>query len=80
VHDTECIFTPCRKYTNSQYRWETLPSRAVFDNAHCVEHVAGSRDGIGMLDADSPIWASDHLGLVVSIAFQKSRCYFSDAK
>ena len=29
-----------------------------------TEHLVGSREGLGMLDEDSPVWASDHYGLV----------------
>jgi hypothetical protein len=32
-------------------------------------HLVGSRDGMGMLDNDSPIWASDHLALVSDFQF-----------
>mmetsp|Transcript_24930 Transcript_24930/g.34203 ORF Transcript_24930/g.34203 Transcript_24930/m.34203 type:complete len:592 (+) Transcript_24930:37-1812(+) len=29
-----------------------------------TEYLVGSREGLGMLDSDSPIWASDHFGLL----------------
>jgi hypothetical protein len=32
-----------------------------------VAHLANAREGLGMLDADSPIWASDHFGVVVDL-------------
>jgi hypothetical protein len=31
------------------------------------EHLVNSREGIGMNDADSPIWASDHYALVTDL-------------
>ena len=33
-----------------------------------VALLMNSREGLGMLDKDSPIWASDHYGLVVDLA------------
>ncbi len=30
-------------------------------------HLVNSREGLGMNDEDSPIWASDHLGVVADI-------------
>ena len=32
-----------------------------------VEHLVGSREGLGMLDKDSPIWASDHFGVMTDL-------------
>ena len=32
------------------------------------EHLVNSREGIGMNDPDSPIWASDHFALVTDLA------------
>jgi hypothetical protein len=32
-----------------------------------TRHLVNSREGIGMNDVDSPIWASDHFGLVTDI-------------
>ena len=29
-----------------------------------VDYLVGSREGLGMLDRDSPVWASDHFGLL----------------
>ena len=31
----------------------------------------GSREGLGMLDKDSPTWASDHFGLVTDLLLVK---------
>ncbi len=43
--------------------------------AHLIQDSEGRlsiRPGLGMLDADSPTWASDHFGVVVSLVFSKS--------
>jgi hypothetical protein len=29
-----------------------------------AEHLVGSREGLGMNDKDSPLWASDHFAVV----------------
>jgi hypothetical protein len=39
-----------------------FPLRLVF-----TEHLVGSREGLGMLDKDSPIWASDHFAVVADL-------------
>ena len=31
-----------------------------------LEYLVDSREGLGMLDLDSPLWASDHFGLVTT--------------
>lgn len=43
---------------------------ANFIDAHIylLEHLVGSRDGLGMNDLDSPIWASDHFAIMTDIA------------
>lgn len=41
------------------------------DNEACcglfAEHLIGSREGLGMNDLDSPLWASDHFALVTDL-------------
>jgi hypothetical protein len=32
-----------------------------------VAHLIAGRDGLGMLDNDSPIWASDHYAVVTDL-------------
>ena len=40
----------------------------VLPSAHLIAHLAGSREGLGMLDMDSPIWASDHFAVVADLS------------
>lgn len=32
-----------------------------------IEYLVGSRDGLGMMDLDSPLWASDHFAVVTDL-------------
>ena len=32
-----------------------------------AEHLVGSREGLGMNDKDSPLWASDHFAVIADI-------------
>jgi hypothetical protein len=36
-----------------------------------IVHLMGSREGLGMNDLDSPIWASDHFAVVTDIVISK---------
>jgi hypothetical protein len=54
---------------------ETGQCHTLFFSSHALiaspplssAHLASNREGLGMLDADSPIWASDHFAVVTDI-------------